>query len=141
MEEKYEALLTAGLILAGLGVYFLTIPAGVIFGGVLLVAGIVTFAMVLRRAIPAWRTARKERAARGERFSLLRKWDHDRLWSMERLFTNGAGVGSGFLIVGILQSIWAPEPAWTPLTIGACWLLLGGIAGIVLLLRRRRAAR
>lgn len=136
--EKYEALLTAGIILTGLGVYFLTIPEGVVFGGVLLVAGIVTFAIDLRRAIPAWRTARRDRAARGERLSLARDWAPEGFWNLEGFLSSSVGVGGGWLIVGLLQWLWTREPAWFPIVFGASWMLVAAASLAALRWRRRR---
>lgn len=134
MSEKYEALLTAGLILAGLGVYFLTIPAGVVFGAVLLVVGVITFAVVLRRAIPTWRAARRERDASP------REWDPEVFWNPERLLQSSLGVGAGWVIGGLLQSISSQEPAWWPIGFGAVWMLLAGTSLAALVWRRRRAS-
>ena len=57
MSEKHAALLTAGVILSGLGLFFITIPAGLLFGCTLLATGLVVVALTARRAVPEWRAA------------------------------------------------------------------------------------
>ena len=57
MSEKHAALLAAGVILSGLGLFFITIPAGLLFGCTLLATGLVVVTLTARRAVPEWRAA------------------------------------------------------------------------------------
>lgn len=97
-EEEHAALLTAGVVAVGIGVFIATMPAGQVLGTIVGISGVILTLVMIRINWRTWRQlGPRERHARSK--------DPDRFWNAEVRLKSAINVSAVFAVLPAVISL------------------------------------